>query len=87
MIKTKNKGVLLSAESKPYDVDGNKGVSHKARFLVDNQEIYNLVTNEEEVVALKQDIEAGKTVGDLEIGFTSKKENLKGELLSFKPVK
>jgi len=50
-IKTNAK--VLSAESKPYDFGGNKGVSHRIRLSIDG-EIYVCKSNESQVNSLKE---------------------------------
>lgn len=81
MIKVTEKATLLTAESKPYKVDGNEGVSHKVRVLVTG-EIYSLKATEEQVLNYKP-VE-GET-GEVTFILTSKKENLKAELVAFEP--
>jgi len=78
MIKTLVTGQILTAESKPYDIDGNVGVSHKVRINV-NGEIYPLKATEDLVKIASRFIE--HTI-DVEIGISSYKENLKIELVS-----
>lgn len=73
---------LLTADSKPYNVNGNEGVSHKARFLIEG-EIYSLTATEQLVKELKARIADENQEGEAEIEFTSRKENLKAELVSF----
>jgi len=79
MITITTSATLLTAESRPYSIEGNEGVSHKARVNVDG-EIYSLRTTEELVKELKNHL--GEE-GEAEIVFSSRKENLKAELVSF----
>lgn len=79
MIKVKSQGQILSAQSKPYDISGNKGVSHKVRVLAEG-EIFNLKATEAQVLELQSSIGDN---GEVEIGFSAPKENLAGTLLSF----
>jgi len=69
LVKTKAK--VLSAESKPYDMDGNKGVSHKVRFFIEDS-IYPAKTDEATVLRFKNLV--GKDV-TVELNFTSVREN------------
>jgi len=71
---------VLSAESKPYDFQGNKGVSHKIRVLIEG-EIFSVKTTAEQVTEFKQYV--GKD-GEAVVQFVSPKENLKMNLISFK---
>jgi len=82
MIEIEKDATLLSADSKEYNIEGNSGVSHKARFLIDS-EIYALRATEDLVEALKACIKDGRTEGKVTIAFTSQKENLKAELVSY----
>lgn len=75
----KGRATLLTAESKPYSVNGNEGVSHKARFLVEN-EIYSLKCDESTVKALKP---MQNETGELTFELTSPKENVKLVFTSF----
>jgi len=63
---------LLTAESKPYSINGNEGISHKARFMV-NGEIYELKCNAEQVTQLKYDL---PSQGDLKFDLQSRKERI-----------
>lgn len=76
-IETKAK--LLSAESKPYEFSGNKGVSHKIRLSVDG-EIYVCKSTETQVSALREKV--GEN-GDVVLKVNSRKETLSLELVSF----
>jgi len=71
---------LLTAESKPYNVDGNVGTSHKIRLNVAG-EIYVCKSTPEQIAELKQF--EGED-GNAEIKVNSRKENLSLELISFK---
>lgn len=70
---------LLSAESKPYNVDGNEGISHRIRFNVKG-EIYSVKSTAEEV--RKYEPLIGQ-VASLVIGLVSRKENLSLKIVSF----
>jgi len=77
----KEKVKLLSADSKPYEVDGNSGVSHKARFLIHSVgEIYNVRATESQVKELQSHLQKD---GEVVLAFKSPKENLRVELVSF----
>jgi len=78
-MQIETKGKILSAESKPYEFAGNKGVSHKIRLSVDG-EIYVCKSSEQQVSSLKDHV--GEE-GDLVIKVNSRKENLSLELVSF----
>jgi len=71
--------ILLSAESKPYKMAGNEGVSHKARFNVGG-EIYSCNSSAEQITSLLPHV--GKE-GDAEFFLASRKENLSLKLVSF----
>lgn len=73
------KALLLSAESKPYEIDGNKGVSHKIRLSVEG-EIYVCKSTESQVQELQSKV---KTSGDAVIEVVSRKENMTLKLVSF----
>jgi len=73
------KAKLLTAESKPYSVNGNEGVSHKVRLLVGN-EIFVCKSSKEQVARL-QDVRG--TDGEATFRLTSRKELLALELVSF----
>lgn len=70
---------LLSAESKPYDFNGNAGTSHKIRVNVDG-EIYVCKSNAEQVSKLASKV--GEE-GTAEIAVNSRAEKMSLELLSF----
>jgi hypothetical protein len=70
---------VLSAESKPYDVNGNTGTSHKVRLLVGSA-IYPCKTTPEVVKQLQDYI--GDDV-NVSIEFTSVRENIGVTLHSF----
>jgi len=74
---------LLTAESKPYKVDGNEGVSHKIRLNIAG-EIYVCKSSESQVRSLSA--QAGKG-GMATIAINSRKENMSLELLGFTPEK
>lgn len=71
--------MLLTAESRPYSVDGNTGTSHKIRLNVAG-EIYVCKSDEAQVAALKS-LE-GKS-GLAQIKVNSRKENMSLQLVSF----
>jgi len=77
---------LLTAESKPYEIEGNKGVSHKARFLIDG-EIYKVNCKPEDITflsAVKENNPSNEpVVGSLILSFSSPKENMKVQFVSF----
>jgi len=80
-MKNSEKATVLSAESKAYDFNGNKGVSHKIRINILG-EIYCVKSTEEQVNEFKQYVgEEGTCV----VAFSSPKEVLKMSLVSFKP--
>jgi len=80
-IQTKAK--LLTAESKPYNVSGNEGVSHKLRFNIEG-EIYVCRSSAEQVRSFES--LTGQD-GDVVIRVNSRKENLSLECVSFIPSK
>jgi len=59
-----------------------RGVSHKARFLVDG-EIYKVNATESDVKSLQTILESEMVQGTLVIAFTSPKENIKVSFVSF----
>jgi len=75
------KAQLLSAESNPYSIDGNEGVSNKARFNIEG-EIYALKTDAETVKRLKPLV--GET-GQVEFDLQSRRERISVALISFDP--
>lgn len=70
---------LLTAESKPYNVDGNVGTSYKIRLNIDG-EIYVCRSTEAQVLQMK---EHEKAEGVAVLKVNSRKENLSLELYSF----
>jgi len=82
-LKIEAPAVLLTAESKPYDFNGNQGVSHKIRINVDG-EIYECKSTEAQVSALKS--QEGKG-GIATVAVNSRKERMSLELVSFVPEK
>jgi hypothetical protein len=70
---------LLTAESKPYNIDGNEGVSHRIRLNVDG-EIYSCKSSADQVAYMKQ---FEKKEGTASFKVNSRKENLSLELVSF----
>jgi len=80
-MKIETKAMLLTAESKPYNVDGNSGTSHKVRFNIDG-EIYVCKSTEAQVNDLRRfEGESGTVV----IRVLSRKENMSLECVSFDP--
>jgi len=71
--------ILLTAESKPYDFNGNAGTSHKIRLNIGG-EIYVCKSSAEQISALQKF--EGRT-GDATVKVNSRKENLSLELVSF----
>jgi len=83
MIEFKLKGRLLSAESRPYDIEGNSGVSHKVRFLVGDA-ILPLKTDEQTVKRLEAQLGSD---GEITIELRSRKENVALWLSAFVSTK
>jgi len=79
MIKVNGEARVLTAESKPYDFNGNKGTSHKVRLAVEG-EIYVVSSNEAQVTALKSLV--GRDV-NVVLCFESKRERLSLTLENF----
>lgn len=78
-MKIDTKATILTAESKPYNVEGNEGISHRIRVNVAG-EIYPIKSTKEQVTELSERIgEEGEAV----IKVNSRKENLSLELVSF----
>lgn len=73
------KGVLLTAESKPYEFEGRSGVSSKIRVLIEDS-IFPLKANEELVERFKN-VQGSK--GTVKFNLTSRKENVSLEFLDF----
>jgi len=73
------KARLLTAESKPYEMNGNSGISHRLRFSVDG-EIYVCKSNADEVQKLHDRV---GHEGTAHFKFESRKENLTLKLVSF----
>lgn len=73
------KAILLSAESNPYDFNGNQGTSHRVRVNVGG-EIYVCKSTPEQVLELKHLV---KQEGVAVLKFTSVKESLSLQLVSF----
>jgi len=78
-MQNEEKVKILSADAKPYDVGGNKGVSTKVRFLL-GSEIFSAKATQEQVDGLKPLV--GKEV-TVTLEFRSPKENLQLVLVSF----
>lgn len=79
MIKVTVDAKLLSAESKPYDFNGNSGTSHKVRLSVEG-EIYVCKSTAEQVSSLQSKVGVD---GEAVILFDSRKETLTAKLESF----
>lgn len=78
-MKIETHAKLLSAESKPYEFSGNKGVSHKIRLSIED-EIYVCKSTETQVSSLREKVgEEGEAV----VKVVSRKETLSLELVSF----
>jgi len=78
-MEIKTQALLLTAESKPYDFNGNSGVSHRIRLNV-NGEIFVIKSTEKQVREVSPNVgEEGTAV----IKVNSRKENLSLELVSF----
>lgn len=77
----KSEATLLTAESKPYNIDGNAGTSHRIRVNVEG-EIYACKSTAEQVNSLKE-FEGKK--GEVVLKVLSRKENLSLQLVSFVP--
>jgi hypothetical protein len=73
------KAVLLTAESNPYKIDGNEGVSHKIRLSIGG-EIYSCKSTADQVASLKQ---YEKQEGEAVIDVVSRKEAMSLKLVSF----
>jgi len=77
-MKLVTKAKVLTAEAKPYNVDGNQGVSYKIRLNVEG-EIFVCKSDEAQVSEFKARIgEEGKA----EIEVVSHKENMSLRLVS-----
>ena len=79
-MKFEEQATLLSAESKPYDFNGNSGTSHKMRFAIEG-EIYAFSVKESQVQEFQSSV---KKTGTLIFQITSRKESVKLEFLNFK---
>jgi len=78
-IKIEEKAILLTAESKPYDFNGNSGTSHKVRISI-NGEIYSCNSNASQVTDLAP--LSGKE-GTVVLEILSRKEALSLRVVSF----
>jgi len=78
-MKVETEGKILSADSKPYDFDGRKGVSHRVRVLIEG-DIYSLKATPELVKDLAEKVDEE---GRLTVKFSSRKETLSAELIDF----
>jgi len=83
MLVDNQKATVLSAESKPYDIDGNKGVSHKVRLFIKDS-IFPAKADEQSVINAKQHV--GKEV-TVDLNFTSIKEKPDVSLVRIHPTK
>jgi len=79
-MKNDERAKVLSAESKPWKMEGREGVSHTVRLNILG-EIFAVKTSEEQVNEFKQYV--GKE-GQVVVSFSSPKENLKMSIDSFK---
>jgi len=75
----KEEGKILTASSKPWEVDGRKGISYKVRVLV-GSEIFNLFTDENHIESFRE--HEGED-GEIQIRLTSPKENPRFEIIGF----
>jgi len=75
------KAQLLTADSVPYSIDGNEGVSHKVRFNIDG-EIYALKTDADTIKKLKP---FEKQEGHLVFDLQSRKERISVVFTEFNP--
>lgn len=82
-MKFEEKSKCLSAVSKPYDFNGNSGVSHHIRFSV-SDEIFDCASTESQVAEFQKYV--GKE-GTATFVFTSPKEKLKMSVESFEADK
>lgn len=81
-MKNEEKAKVLSSESKPYDFQGNVGVSHKIRLNIEG-EIFVVKTTEDQVNEFKKYV--GQE-GVVIVSFSSPKEVLKMTIDSFRLV-
>jgi len=82
-IKIEQKGRILTAESAPYDVNGNTGVSHRIRVSVEG-EIYPCKSNAQQISEVQKYV--GQE-GVVALSLDSRKEALNLVLEGFKPTK
>jgi len=80
MIDVTTEGMLLTAVSKPYSMNGTEGVSHRVRVLI-NGDIYACKSNANQVESLKG---ALGSMGKITLRFKSPKETLGVEFIGFK---
>jgi len=76
-MKFEEKATVLTAESKPYEFNGNSGVSHRVRLLI-GTEIFAIKSTEKQVLEAKNYV--GKDV-TVELLITSPRESVKVDLL------
>lgn len=77
-MKIETQAKFLTAESKPYSMDGNNGVSHRIRLNVDG-EIYVCKSSADQVQQVQQYLGEEK---DVVLKVNSRKENMSLELVS-----
>lgn len=73
-----NEAKLLEAIEKPYNVNGNEGISYKLRVLI-SDEIFEFKSSSHQVESMRGLV--GKT-GKAKIAFSSPKERLTAHLVS-----
>jgi len=79
-MQIKENATILTAESKPWEIEGRSGVSHVIRALI-GTEIYPVKATEE-AVATAQALIGKKT--PMTVNLSSRKENIKLEFVNFK---
>jgi len=79
MIQIREEAMLLTAKSKAYDMDGNKGTSHRVRVLIGG-DIFPLKATAEQV---EHYVELENEKGEVVIALTSVKENPVFTFVSF----
>jgi len=78
-MKVETKAQVLSAESKPYSIDGNSGTSHKIRLNIGG-EIFVCKSTAEQIAEFTPFV--GKEV-DVVIEIVSRKENMSLRISNF----
>ena len=76
------KGRIIEVIQKPYEMNGNKGVSYRVRALIDD-EIFVVKSNEEMTNEYK---EYEGSEGHFLIKLTSPRESIRLDLVEFKPM-